>query len=386
MVVSIILYLCLIVGTIIFAAFYRYYFPLVILLLEIIMPIILFIVTLIEKLLLEVRINSKFNVFKKGADIPIDIAIDNKSIFPISKIIFNVICRDRYGNEFSFNIQTVSNAKSITNITYNIDAKYCGNIDIFIEYVYIYDYLSIFKFKKKINKRSSITILPNVYNMDNDIVIHEVVSDEGERYSQYMRGEDTSEIFDIRDYVQGDKLNRVHWKLSSKYDKMIVKEFGYPLSTKIELLLELYVDKSQDCCKIVDGLIETLASVSYSLIQKGHEHNILWYREDIRELVSERIASREDFERTMRHILNSNVYKDDIKLLPLCSDKLIARQEDGAIYFTSVYNAMDKYSQLNTIVVTDIKDDEVSIDSENMRNISIIDVNNIEGDINRLII
>lgn len=386
MIVSIILYLCLIVGTIIFAALYRYYFPIVIILLEIIMPIILFIVTLIEQSLLEVRINSKFNVFKKGADIPIDIAIDNKSIFPISKIIFNVLCRDRYGNEFVFNIQTVCNAKATTNITYNIDAKYCGIIDIFIENVCIYDYLSIFKFKKKINKRSSITILPNVYNMDNEIAIHEVICDEGDRYSQYMRGEDTSEIFDIRDYVQGDKLNRVHWKLSSKYDKMIVKEFGYPLSTKLELLLELYVDRSQDCCKIADGLIETLASVSYALIQKGHEHNILWYREDIRELVSERITSREDFERTMRHILSSNVYKDDIKLLPLCYDKLIASQEDVDIYFTSVYNAMDKGSLLNTIVVTDIKDDEVSIDSENMRNISIIDVNNIEGDINRLII
>ena len=386
MIVSIILYLCLIVGTIIFAALYKYYFTIVIILLELILPIILFIVTLIVKLLLEVRLDNKFKVFNKGADIPIDITIYNKSIFPVSKIKFNIICRDRYGNESVFNIQTVSNARAATNINYNIDAKYCGIVDVIIENVYIYDYLSMFKFKKKINKTSSITILPNIYNIDNDIAIYEVESDEGERYSQYMRGEDSSEIFDIRDYVQGDKLNRVHWKLSSKYDKMMVKEFGYPMSTRIELLLELYVDKSENWCKMVDGLIETLFSVSYALIQKDHEHNILWYREDISEVVSERISSREDLQRTMRHILNSKVYTDDIKVLPLYSDKIIKGQENGAIYFTAGYKAMDKNSLLNTIFVADIKDGEVSIDSENIRNISIIDVNNIEADINRLII
>lgn len=386
MIISIILYLCLVVGTIIFAALYRFYFPIVIILLEIILPIVLFIITMISRLLLEIRINSKFNTFNKGSEVPIDIAIDNKSIFPISKIRFNVICKDRYGKQSVVKIKTLANSRSITNITYNIDVKYCGIIDIAIEKVYIYDYLSLFKIRKKINKRASIIILPNVYNVDNDIAISEVECDEGTRYSEYISGEDNSEIFDIRDYVQGDKLNRVHWKLSSKYDNMVVKEFGYPLSTRIELLLELYVDKSKEWEKIVDGLIETVASVSSSLIQKGHEHNIVWYREDIKELVSERITSFEDFHRTIKDILNCNLYLDALKALSLYSEGTMQPEASGGIYFTSVYNDVDSKIGLNTIVVTDMECDEISVSSANVTRCSIVNVNNIEEDIKKLII
>lgn len=386
MIISIILYLCLLVGTIIFAALYRFYFPIVIILLEIILPIVLFIITIISRLLLEIRINSKINTFNKGSEIPIYIDIDNKAIFPISKIKFNVVCKDRYGNESVVKIKTLANSRSITNITYNIDVKYCGIIDIAIEKVYIYDYLSLFKIRKKINKKSSIIILPNIYNMDNDITISEVECDEGERYSEYISGEDNSEIFDIRDYVQGDKLNRVHWKLSSKYDNMVVKEFGYPLSTRIELLLELYVDKSKEWEKTVDGLIETVASVSSSLIRKGHEHNIVWYGEDIKELVSERITSFEDFHRTIKHILNCNVYVDDLKALALYSMGTMQTEASGGIYLTSVYNDVDSKIRLNTIVVTDMECDEISVSSENVTRCSIVNVNNIEEDIKKLII
>ena len=41
---------------------------------------------------------------------------------------------------------------------------------------------------------------------------------------QNRKGNDPSEIFDIREYVPGDDIRSIHWKLSSKTDTLILKE------------------------------------------------------------------------------------------------------------------------------------------------------------------
>lgn len=40
---------------------------------------------------------------------------------------------------------------------------------------------------------------------------------------QNRKGNDPSEIFDIKDYTPGDDLRFVHWKLSGKADHLIMR-------------------------------------------------------------------------------------------------------------------------------------------------------------------
>ena len=54
-------------------------------------------------------------------------------------------------------------------------------------------------------------------------------SADSDRFSTYKKGDDPSEIFDIREYADGDKIQRIHWKLSSKTGDLMVKEGSLPL-------------------------------------------------------------------------------------------------------------------------------------------------------------
>lgn len=62
---------------------------------------------------------------------------------------------------------------------------------------------------------------------------------EGDRYSGAKPGDDPSELFGLRDYREGDKLSRVHWKLSEKTGHVLVKELSLPLSDQILFLPDL---------------------------------------------------------------------------------------------------------------------------------------------------
>lgn len=52
---------------------------------------------------------------------------------------------------------------------------------------------------------------------------------------QNRKGSDASEMFDIRDYVPGDDIRTIHWKLSGKTDELIVRQASAPSHYNIAL-------------------------------------------------------------------------------------------------------------------------------------------------------
>ncbi|MFN3691418.1 MAG: DUF58 domain-containing protein [Fervidobacterium sp.] len=56
--------------------------------------------------------------------------------------------------------------------------------------------------------------------------------------STYKLSEDVSYIRDIREY-NNEPINRIHWKQSAKYDKLMVKDYEYAGTSKVYILLDL---------------------------------------------------------------------------------------------------------------------------------------------------
>lgn len=56
---------------------------------------------------------------------------------------------------------------------------------------------------------------------------------------QNRKGSDPSEMFDIREYVPGDDVRTIHWKLSGKTDNLIVRQASDPSHYNIALLPDL---------------------------------------------------------------------------------------------------------------------------------------------------
>ena len=44
------------------------------------------------------------------------------------------------------------------------------------------------------------------------------------RYSGSRPGDDPGETFDIREYREGDSIRQIHWKLTGKMDRLIIRE------------------------------------------------------------------------------------------------------------------------------------------------------------------
>ena len=63
---------------------------------------------------------------------------------------------------------------------------------------------------------------------------------ESDLYSTQKPGSDPSETFGLREYMPGDSLHSVHWKLSAKSGQWMVRQCSAPLSHSIVLLIEFF--------------------------------------------------------------------------------------------------------------------------------------------------
>ena len=97
----------------------------------------------------------------------------------------------------------------------------------------------------------------------------------GELYNQ-KKGQDISEVSGLREYVPGDSMNSIHWKLSGKLDELIVREFGQPSNYNTLILYEMMKRNQEEeipnSCN--NAVLALTVSLSMSMLELNLEHNV----------------------------------------------------------------------------------------------------------------
>ena len=264
------------------AAFYILYiwdFALVLLIVMIILPILMYVTTWITKRNISVDFAVKEKNSPKNKDFSVQLVVNNNSIFPIGKAEAHIIYYNVFSNQTSaFDLYLPIQPRNSQRITFQLRSKFCGIIKIKTSYLNIYDPLRIFKFKTGKNISTEVIIMPEGHEVSGIVHYSDRVNEESDIFSEYRSGDDPSEVFDLREYNPGDKLNRIHWKLSSKKNEFIVKEYSLPIDVPCSLFLDLKCYKDNDLTlPVFDTLIETFLSVSQFLLDNERCHSVTFY-------------------------------------------------------------------------------------------------------------
>lgn len=330
MITSIFLYLCMLAYMGLFAVLYDKYITLVLFFMLLILPVLLFVHLIYLQTRIQVRFHERMGVIGKNEDIQILIEVENKSIFPVSDIAVRFCYQNMFSDEKKHEIISFSvpgrrhgkNAKK--HMTLVLATPCCGNIHVTCERVKIFDYLHLTAFTKKPGRKSktisksevSISVLPafeEVDLSDSELAMEEdVFSMENDHFSKVKPGDDPSEIFDIREYREGDRIHRIHWKLSSKRNQWMVKDFSLPMSCQTAVLLDLYQpEMDKDVCTFMDEILSEALSVSFSLLQQGILHDFVWVDGRDARLYEVRVQKEDDLYEMMEQLLYSRPYSSE---------------------------------------------------------------------------
>jgi uncharacterized protein (DUF58 family) len=113
---------------------------------------------------------------------------------------------------------------------YALIAKVSGKGSVYVEDVYIYDYLGLFRVKlKSIDSVANVYVTPEVRDVKssqelfNSICNDVVTNDEEEESHEDAISVGSTLGYLHREYVMGDSPRRINWKLSCKKDKLMVR-------------------------------------------------------------------------------------------------------------------------------------------------------------------
>ncbi|MCL2333065.1 MAG: DUF58 domain-containing protein, partial [Actinomycetia bacterium] len=117
--------------------------------------------------------------------------------------------------------------------------------------------------------------------------------------STVVPGDDPCELYDLRDYQPGDRLSRIHWKLSDKYDRLMVKEYGRVVASDALITFDLNADAPE-----IDALMDTLCSLASFFREQGQACEVAWYDGVHQAQARAKAASTDEWEALIAAILS----------------------------------------------------------------------------------
>lgn len=136
-----------------------------------------------------------------------------------------------------------------------------------------HDYLSFLSVESYKISEANIPVLP-VTTREIDVPLIAASDGLDEFTESDSKGNVSSDVKEIREYRPGDRLQRIHWKLSAKLDDLFVKEMAHTSVLSLIILPEL---DSND----IEETFKTLLSVTRVLNKREDRFEICLYNNNI---------------------------------------------------------------------------------------------------------
>lgn len=238
---------------------------------------------------------------------------------------------------------TVSLAPSIAHhekYLFPLETDTCGHIVISLVSMRVIDIMGFTKIRVR---QESLNTSYTVYPQINDLSIHSerasFTTFSGSSYDRQKKGQDRTEVFEVRDFHNGDSLKSVHWKLSARFDDLLVREPSRPTEHNVVLLCDTHAyhlsDEGQT--DVLNATLGILTSISLALVRQGIEHTVA--QSDGKVLHTRFVENRVHFDEMV----------DELMDLPL---------PHGAATDTAPFQ-LDKRTQMDTkiVLVTNLSDE-----------------------------
>lgn len=257
---NIIRYFLVFFACLVYAYFFGGFFPFMLLYLSIALPVIslLHLIVIFKMFRVSQQINGR--IFTKGTNASYTLLMENPTFLYMPYITVNmliegqVLCKDMK----SLRLSLPPFAKS--SFDYEMPLYYRGLYDIGVYSIEISDFLGLFTFTVYPHERKSILVRPRIIE-SSYLSDQELRSIEGSRSREHLES-GNDEIVNIRDYSYGDSSRKIHWKLSSKLNKYMVKETKNEQDKDSIFILNLHTLGIPDETSLMmeDCLIEEIVS------------------------------------------------------------------------------------------------------------------------------
>ena len=284
-------------AAVVFHSFYTGWFSFFLLLFSVLLPVFSLLVSLPAMLRAAYTPQLPLRCFC-GQDAQFALQPSSASRLPVSCCRLHLLVSDAVGGTQQAEWLTLAGT---LRFSLRVDTRHAGQQTFRVDRARVYDALGLVGLPLQLLTACSIAVEPE------PLEPAELPNLSQFQYRSYhpKPGGGFSEIHDLREYRPGDSLHEIHWKLSAKTDKLIVREAEEPNRGLIVLSFDFSGSRAQ-----LDSTLRQLLWLSGWLTDREVVHQIDWLDPDTLEPQTKQIRAPQDLQELLRALLQTHLTGD----------------------------------------------------------------------------
>ena len=212
----------------------------------------------------------------------------------------NCFYGDTGKTRISVPIQMHATYEKMIPVRYSMNGMYRYRLDGFA----MRDLLGIVSLAKKVTTETEVVIYPagegtRTGDMS-DLSKGMTESEETQK-----KGHDFSDVSDVREYIPGDKLMSIHWKLSAKRDILMVKDRVSMSDQQMVILTELSGEDEE-----VDQVLSLTYGICDAFVREQIYVRLMWWSEGRFAFEERQILNKDALKKAFADLYYDKTYKD----------------------------------------------------------------------------
>ena len=344
-------YVLLLAAAALIYIFTNTYYTLTLLAVCVVMPVISLVLMLIAGREIAIELELPQTAEKKAASLTY--RISNPGRYPVARITFQIRLENQMTGAFrERRVSATAGSRETVTAELSLQNSKVGTVVVSTNKIRVYDAFGLFVFRKSDLPDQAVIIYPDMRNVEVHMENPVENTGDGSRYSPDRPGQDVSEIFALREYVPGDEIRKIHWKLSGKTDRTMVRDFSLPFNYSVFLLLEL----TRGSEELVDVQVEIFLALSRTLLENGISHNMGWYDAAEERFNVEELDDFEELELAAAGVLSSYAVEESGAALDFYSASGYRSRSSILLYVvtepkTDKIAELEVYQRMKTILI-----------------------------------
>lgn len=254
---------------------------------------------------IEVKMLFKDRQIKQDGKAVLNVGVVNNCWLPLSNVYVVITVKNSFDDkeeEYVINYYVMGKKESFVEL--EIESGSCCHITAQCKGFYMYDYMEMYKSALvKTEHSDECYVFPRKEEIHFDSALGQEDDENGERD---IKGEDVSEVADVREFRPGDRMSRIHWKLTTKCDEIMVKEYDLEYGNKMIIGFDLW---SEGEYEKFDKILVVAYNVGRMLIENGRTFSYKWYDGNIDEYKEAEVSDIDGCDIAFKYILESKPVK-----------------------------------------------------------------------------
>lgn len=198
----------------------------------------------------------------------------NGTVLPMGRVDCTLREENRLtGESVSRTVSLRLSGRASAKLPFLLESRHGGAVEVRVERLAVRDMLGLSRRVWDTDAAARCTVFPDTFSPVLSAGTRMSMDAEGTAYAPDKPGFDPSETFDIREYRAGDSPRSIHWKLSAKLERMVVREAGLPIETSYMFLFE---NDASAPAAVRDTLAEAYCSVVQVLAAEDVRFGMGW--------------------------------------------------------------------------------------------------------------